>query len=239
MPPFTLADHIIFGLLAFVLPLFAMFHVRPGVLQIPDDTRIKIRLYWANSIVLWIGALIIIALWLGTGRSFVDLGFRMPEQTGFPEWMILCAVFALLYMFDTFVSWVEASESPAAAILPSNWREFRHFASVVSLSAGVCEEIVFRGFVITYLLAFLEGADYRVEFSIVAAAIIFGLVHAYQGGRALLKVMILAVIFGWIFVLSESLVLVIVLHVFVDVLGGLLSVLKNKEDRRLKSQPEH
>lgn len=231
----TLADHIVFGLLAFVLPLFALFRVRPAVVHIPSDTRLKIKLYWANSMALWVGGLIIIGLWLFTGRSFATVGFQAPIHENFPEWMLITACFALLYLFDAMTSWAEPEWHPSAGLLPVNWREFRHFGTVVSLSAGICEEIVFRGFIIFYLLALFEGGAYAVEAAIIGSAVLFGVVHAYQGGFALLKIVLLAALFAWIYVLTRSLYLLIFLHFAIDFVGGLLSVLKTRQEDRLKS----
>jgi membrane protease YdiL (CAAX protease family) len=234
----NLADHIIFGLLAFVLPLFAVFKVRPAVNFMPTDTALKIKLYWANSMVLWVGALVIVGLWFFSGRSFAGLGFQAVSMEHFPEWMLITACFVLLYMFDAMTSWNEQESHPAAGILPVNWREFLHFGSVVSLSAGICEEIVFRGFIIFYLMALFEGGQYVVEGAIVCSALLFGVVHAYQGGLAFLKIVALAALFAWLYVLTQSLYLLIGLHFAIDFVGGLMSVLKQREEKRRKS-PYH
>ena len=226
MLPVTLADHIIFGLLVFALPLVAIIRTKPRLIQIPDNTRIKVRLYLVNSAVLWLGAIVVVVLWLATGRDFAALGFQWPDEGGFPEWMLLTAFFILLYMFDTFFAWHKHSENPAQSILPSNWKEFAYFGSVVSVSAGVCEEIVFRGFVVTYALTVFDNTSYPMEIAIIGSAIVFGLLHAYQGWQAIVKIVFLSMLFAWVFALSRSLLIVVVLHFAIDFLGGLLSVLR-------------
>ena len=218
-----IADHVLFALLAFILPLFAVWYVKPQAGSIPSHTPDKIRLYWLNSMVLWFGALIVIIIWWISGRGFGILGFRLPITQPYPEWLPLVMLFVLLYMFDAFVSWNEAEESPAEALLPKNRLELFHFSTVVSLSAGICEEIVFRGFLITYLLSLTEGFPYDTFVAVAGSAFIFGVVHAYQGWGALFKIVLLSVLFALIFVLSESLLLVILLHYLVDFIGGLLA----------------
>ncbi|MDX1407585.1 MAG: CPBP family intramembrane glutamic endopeptidase [Saprospiraceae bacterium] len=235
MLPFTLADHIIFGLLVFALPVFAIWRVRPQAARIPQDSRLKIRIYWANSLVLWAGALVIILLWLFLGRNFAELGFRWPLSDGFPEWMLLTAFFILLYMFDTFMAWSDPKEHEGMSILPANWREFTHFGSVVSVSAAVCEEIVFRGFIVTYILTLYADTSYGTALAIVGSGIVFGLVHAYQGWQALTKIVFLAMLFAAIFVLTRSLLVLILLHFAIDFTGGLLSVMKTRIEERRKS----
>ena len=87
MHTLTIADHIIFGLLAFVLPLIAIFKTRKDVVRIPQDSRIKIRLYWLNSLILWAGALVIYGLWNFYDRDFGTLGVQWPIAESFPTWM--------------------------------------------------------------------------------------------------------------------------------------------------------
>ena len=225
MLPLTLADHIIFALLAFVLPVFAVFRVRPQTSQIPQQTHLKIKLYWLNSGVLIFGALVVLILWFITDRAWMEMGWRTVSGAWFPEWMLITAFFLLLYMFDTFLSWNEMEDHPAAALLPKNWKEFAHFGSIVSLSAGFCEEIVFRGFLITYLMALFDSSAYGIWIAISLSTLIFAVLHAYQGWVAILKIALLTFMFGVIFVMTESLWPVIILHFGVDFLGGLLSTL--------------
>lgn len=227
-------DHILFALLAFVLPLFAVWVVKPQTAHIPQTTREKVRIYWANSAVLWVGAIIVIALWLIMGRGFDILGFTLPGKTNFPEWFLLVMFFILLYMFDAFASWNEGEDSPAEALLPKNRKELFHFSTVVSASAAICEEIVFRGFLITYVLSICGEGPKCALIAILGTSIIFGIVHAYQGWSALLKIAFLSVLFATIFYLSESLLIVIVLHFLVDFFGGWISYFKFKTvpDRR-------
>ena len=46
---------------------------------------------------------------------------------------------------------------------------------LLALTAGICEELMFRGFVIWYFLAFWPGTRFGVIFAIVASSILFGL----------------------------------------------------------------
>ncbi len=238
MHSLTLADHIIFGLLAFVLPLFAIFRVRPQVSKIPQQTALKIKLYWLNSGVLCFGGLTIIVLWFLTGRAWSDMGWQLVSAEWFPEWVLIMLFFLLLYMFDTFLSWNELEEHPAASLLPKNWKEFAHFGSVVSLSAGFCEEIIFRGFLIAYLITLFEGSPGVVWIAIGLSTIIFAVLHAYQGWVAIVKIALLTFMFGLIFVMTKSLWPVIILHFAVDFIGGFLSTVSaiiGRDDARLNS----
>ena len=233
MFPLSIADHILFALLAFVLPLFFVWRNQPGQIMIPDDSRIKIRIYWVNSLILWVGAMIVIALWLFQRRDFYDLGFRLPVIESFPHWLLLVAGFLVLYFTDAMLSWNSDDSQPAAAILPASWREFMHFGTVVSISAACCEEIVFRGFVVNYLLTFMDGHPNAIAIAVLGSALVFGIVHIYQGVPALLKITVLSTLFAWLFILTKSLLLVMLLHFVVDFCSGMLAVVRTKEEESL------
>jgi membrane protease YdiL (CAAX protease family) len=104
--------------------------------------------------------------------------------------------------------------------------------AIVSLSAGICEELVFRGFFILYVLTVFEGHASGVGIAVVSSSFVFGMAHEYQGGPALIKITLLSVLFAVLFVLSKSLILVIVLHFAVDFSSGLLGVVRHLAETR-------
>jgi membrane protease YdiL (CAAX protease family) len=103
----------------------------------------------------------------------------------------------------------------------------------LAFCAGVTEEIVFRGYLINYFTRLLSGQPLHEAVSpgisggviaaIVLTSLIFGLSHLYLGWSDTIKVAVLAIILGFIFTLSGSLVIVIVLHVMIDVAANLAS----------------
>jgi membrane protease YdiL (CAAX protease family) len=62
----------------------------------------------------------------------------------------------------------------------------------VSLTAAVCEELIFRGYLLQQLIA-LTG---RPIVSVVLAALLFGSVHLYEGLSAVLPLAALALVYG-------------------------------------------
>ncbi|GJM32572.1 MAG: hypothetical protein DHS20C18_15730 [Saprospiraceae bacterium] len=108
------------------------------------------------------------------------------------------------------------------SFLPKTGLEFRHFI-FLSFSAGICEEIVFRGFFVSYFYALLLPLNFPAWTAVLVPAILFGLVHYYQGWKAVMKIVLMAIIFGLIFLWSGSLWWLILLHVGVDLIGGAMS----------------
>lgn len=84
----------------------------------------------------------------------------------------------------------------------------------VAASAGLCEEIVFRGWLLATLhqrLA-LSGAPL-----LLLAAVLFGLAHIYQGLTGVALTTLAGVFFCGLYVVTGSLLIPILLHVLIDV----------------------
>jgi uncharacterized protein len=88
---------------------------------------------------------------------------------------------------------------------------------LVSISAGVCEEILYRGWLLSLFAATLGS----VWFGLLISSIIFGLAHAYQGRNGILGTGVLGIIFGLLFIFSGSLIPGQVLHAVIDLNNGL------------------
>lgn len=100
-----------------------------------------------------------------------------------------------------------------AFFLPGSPRERRWFA-VVSLSAGICEEIIYRGFLVPYL-AVGPLAMGPIP-AILVAAVVFGMAHGYQGWVGVIATGVIALIMTVLFLLSGSLWLPMVVHALLD-----------------------
>jgi membrane protease YdiL (CAAX protease family) len=100
-----------------------------------------------------------------------------------------------------------------AFVLPRT-REERAWFAALCVVVGVCEEIIFRGFLIRYMLDLPWGLG--TDGAVVAAALVFGLAHGYQGWTGLVGTTILALVFSVLFLATGSLWVPIVLHVLID-----------------------
>jgi membrane protease YdiL (CAAX protease family) len=99
-----------------------------------------------------------------------------------------------------------------SALMPSTPRE-RLLFTAVAISAGVCEEVVFRGWLLCTLhnVVGLKGTTL-----VLVAAAGFGLAHFYQGATGVIGTALAAILFTFFYVQSGSLLLPILLHVLVD-----------------------
>jgi membrane protease YdiL (CAAX protease family) len=74
--------------------------------------------------------------------------------------------------------------------------------------------------------------------SVFLPAFVFSIAHFYQGVKAVIKIFVLAVLFGYLFVFSGSLLIVMILHFLVDAVGGLLTIKYMKEEEPSIIKPE-
>jgi membrane protease YdiL (CAAX protease family) len=87
---------------------------------------------------------------------------------------------------------------------------------LVSASAGICEELLYRGWMVNFLWA--ETGSVWAAGAI--SSIVFGIGHAYQGIKAILRTIFVGIQLVVLFVLVKSLIPGQVLHAGVDILTG-------------------
>jgi membrane protease YdiL (CAAX protease family) len=100
-----------------------------------------------------------------------------------------------------------------AFILPVT-REERAWFALVAVTAGICEEVLYRGFLIRYLSNGPWHAGLWMAVAI--ASISFGLAHGYQGLSGIIGTGLLGAVMAVLFLASGSLWLPMALHAIID-----------------------
>jgi membrane protease YdiL (CAAX protease family) len=101
-------------------------------------------------------------------------------------------------------------------LMPTNRQELRYLI-FLSFVAGICEEVVYRGFLFWFLNGYMPW-----WIAVVVANIPFALAHLTTTGyKNTLNAYVLALIFSAAYLLTGSLWLSILLHILVDVYSGL------------------
>jgi uncharacterized protein len=219
-------EHVLFFFIGVALPILALIS---GKLQSgeydEEDLPPKKHLFYTNGLVLWIAALIVLTAVNYSGQDFAMLGFRLPEWN--TQVFFFLAFFLLFYIGDILGGFLIPrlkktkieNFKDLKPIIPLNNEEYRHY-SFLAFSAGVCEEFVYRGFLIPYLISLFSSFENPHYYAVAFQALIFSLSHMYQGKTAVYKIFLLSVLFGLIFLYSGSLLIVVVLHVAVDLISG-------------------
>ncbi|HEY6502724.1 MAG TPA: CPBP family intramembrane glutamic endopeptidase [Chitinophagaceae bacterium] len=231
------ADHILAFLVGIVIPLQTSYRNAKNPLPDQFDSRQKKSFYLSGSFSLFLIAFIIMLVWLLFKRPLEEIGFRKPGDNKSYWWLVL--IFIALYIIDTALSVGGQSNrektiqrwKTRTAFMPTLPGEFPLYL-LLCFSAGVFEEIIFRGFLVTYCYYLFSGADQQEFWAVILPALIFSIAHYYQGSKAVLKILVFSCLFGFIFTRSGSLLIVMLLHFLVDAAGGLLTLrLMNKETK--------
>jgi uncharacterized protein len=109
----------------------------------------------------------------------------------------------------------ESIQAMAERILPRSKSETALFLGL-AVTAGVCEEFLYRGFA----MAALTRAGLPTWVVVVVSAGLFGLAHLYQGRGGLVGTMLLGAVFGSLRVACHSLLPPMVWHAMIDVVAG-------------------
>jgi len=217
-------DHVLAFVLAVLLPLrAALFGFRRLQRATPEHLPETRRRVYRDAILLqWGLVLAVLALWWVRGRHLTALGLEPRLTAGLMGVAAGSLVIVLLMIRqragalrdDEALDHLRARLRRLEVMLPHTRDEFRLFGRL-SFTAGVCEEILYRGYLIWYLSAWMDV--------IPAAALstaIFGIGHAYQGGRGILQTTAVGALLAGVYLVSGSLYLSMTLHFLMDLHSG-------------------
>lgn len=219
-------DHVIVLVLLVAAPLEGWYSYRKLAL-VPAQHRSAARMDWYRSVIVleWGMVALVLALWLIEGRALSVLGFALPLGRSLLIGLGFTIAIAVLLFLQgrsalsaqgPALERLKAQLAAASEILPRSETEHRRFR-VVAWTAGICEEVLYRGYLIAYLAVFIDPRA-----GALVAALLFGIGHAYQGVAGVIRTGLVGVGMGLLFVYSGSLLWPIVLHVLIDLQGGMI-----------------
>lgn len=103
----------------------------------------------------------------------------------------------------------------AQRILPQSPAELPAYLSL-AITAGVCEEFLYRGF----LMAALERAGLALWLVVLTSSVLFGLAHLYQGRGGFVGTFVIGAVFGIARIAYHGLIPVMAWHFAVDAAAG-------------------
>lgn len=229
--PVQVADHILFTLLGIILPIFLLVSGNRRLKAAPLrwNEKMKVRLYYGNGLLLYgMAALVLLGCWI-SGRPLTEIGLGWGRQPYDLTAVLVLAGFILVYMVDLYLEAGSAENREETRLafrklgfMPVSAHQFLHFV-FLAVAAGVGEEIVYRGFMITYLGELIGTSGWAVVAVLLVPAVAFGAGHLYQGWRAVGKIILMAVLFGFFYLRTNTLWPLMLVHTAIDVLGGVMS----------------
>lgn len=133
---------------------------------------------------------------------------------------VTCAALAcaLIYAFSGLCArFVQGAQPELSGMLPKGVLAFGLWICMAA-AAGVCEEIVFRGYLQRQLMA-ITG---KPVVAILGQAALFGIAHSYQGWNATAVITVAGLIFGALAAWRGNIRACILAHITVDILAGVL-----------------
>lgn len=180
---------------------------------------------------------VVLFLWAFKKRSFISLGFTNPDvEKQLITVLGLITVFVVGYLIDLYISGRKTKEAiqddnffEKSSFLPEKLKELPSYI-LLCLCAGIFEEIIYRGFMVTYFLP-LQGTVNEIPWmAIIAPSILFSLAHTYQGWTAVIKIFIFSLLLGSIFIITKSIYPTMVLHFLIDLVGGIIAMKQYKKE---------
>ena len=235
-----LLQHLLCFFLLVVAPIWDLYAT--AKLKRNPGSEQKIRYY--KTICTW--------LWIASALAVVAMGFRplftINPSPGEISWLLLHpwvrylveALIAILVIISVVlpvgtVIWKKLRKRPlkysSAALksfsyfFPATWTE-RRWWMFVCITAGVCEETLFRGFLLHYLHVFPWTLN--LTLALLISSVIFGFNHLYQGAGGVAGTVIVGFLFGLLFLLTGNLLPPIILHGVIDL--RMLAILRPPAD---------
>jgi membrane protease YdiL (CAAX protease family) len=219
-----LVDHILILILFVFQPVYGYFEGRRFEARVRAGEVIdRVGFYRQTMWVEWAFLAVLGASWFMLRRPLEDLGFVSPGGLGFWIGLVLlvAATGFLLYSWRSAKTATAAEKSKqseyvqeVAHYLPQTTQELQSFYRV-SVTAGIVEEIVYRGFVLWYLAQFMP-----LWLAVIVSSLAFGLGHIYQGVNGATRAGLVGLAFAIFYVVTGSIWLPIVAHAILDITQG-------------------
>ena len=217
----TVLDYLLLFLAAIVMPLLSAITGR----QLARKNGVPlIRRYWLTILRGWMVVALILFAWFWARRPLSTLGLDWPVhlwgEIGFIPVVLLAVYFAMQLLRlpklagANLDKWADRMQT--LKITPGTREEMLVFI-LVAITAGIWEELLYRGFFIWFLIP-LTGA---IGAALISSAI-FGIGHLYQGRQGVVYTAFVGLVFAALYLATESLWWLMAAHAIVDIYGGAL-----------------
>lgn len=168
--------------------------------------------YWAWAGVHWKGGHLrdlTGGRWISWRSLALDLAIAIP--------------FWIVWEFTAWLVHLAVERVPAAT---GSYQPPSGFAEVLlwillSISAGICEEIVFRG----YLQQQFQAATRSMVAAVILQGAVFGMAHTYQGWKQVMVIAVLGILYGALVAWRRNLRASMIAHAWSDIFEGWLRFL--------------
>jgi membrane protease YdiL (CAAX protease family) len=213
---------LIFFVLGVILPWRGQVRVKKLLAMPRVSTMERLALYASTIAFQWFAVAVV--AWRAWARGFTasQLGLTVPDQTRI---LVASIVGAATIAALQWLNLRRAGRIPAEArgslqaiaerILPQSTVELLPYLAL-AITAGLCEEFLYRGFA----MAVLIHVGLQAWAVVLLSSVLFGLAHSYQGRGGIVMTLLIGLILGSSRFIYGSLVPAIFWHSAVDVVAG-------------------
>jgi membrane protease YdiL (CAAX protease family) len=186
----------------------------------PDLPSLRNYAYTGTITLQWVLLIAVAVIWIVHGRPLADLGLIQHFNTALWICLALLAISLiailpwrahLLAKPETLEKLREISEGTGPGrLFPRTRAELVRFYAM-SISSGITEEVLFRGFLTWYFHHW-----FPLWIAAVFSTMLFALGHLYQGLNGAIQAAVLGAVFVTLYLLTGSLLIPVLLHVLIN-----------------------
>jgi membrane protease YdiL (CAAX protease family) len=222
--------HTVAGILAFalaaylviVLPLMGRRRYRRFIREVQTHPEVRLRQYRKGIIREWALVGVVLVIGLMSGKSLRSLG--LPTSTlfrfnaGWTSYYLSVFVVASLIVLILFRKRTPRGKMArplrgAIHLLPRSRVERTTFVGL-AFTAGICEEVLYRGFGLAFLHWAMPSVNLALD--VVLTSLAFGAAHFYQGRSGVTATTLVGALLGAIMAFTGTLLVPIAIHAIFD-----------------------
>ncbi len=220
---------ILAGLIGIIYPTYFLLTYKKTNNSIKRDDKFRLIDYKQTISIFW-GLTVLILI-----NFFMT---QLPQLNLYPNFNIIGIVLSILVLAFSVIQYkssnitsdnftiIKEKMKDLYHYLPKTRREFDWFI-ILSISAGICEEIIFRLFLYEFLK---ENANLLIAF--ILTNIIFAITHIGSGKQNIVSSFILGLLFSAIYYFTENIWIAVFLHIAIDINGGVLGYRVNNFEQK-------
>lgn len=187
--------------------------------QLTKDPGARLLFYRTQVLWEWSWVVVIALIFIPKPKALPLMGFALPNSIG---WIITAALLIgialsvyLLRRNPGAMENMRRSMEASSVLLPATPNERKWYA-ITAITAGICEELLYRGFFIYFIRT--NFSLFLNDFIILSliSGIVYGISRAYQGIKGILQTALTGFSFAIIFFLSGSLLPAMIFHILAE-----------------------
>jgi membrane protease YdiL (CAAX protease family) len=213
---------LIFFVLGLILPWRGRVRVKKLLAMPHVSTTERLALYASTIAFQWFAVAVVAWRAWAHGFTAAQLGLTVQDKTRI---LVASVVGAATIAAFQWLNLRRAGKLPREArgplqalaerILPQSTMEMLPYLAL-AITAGLCEEFLYRGFAMAVLL----HVGLQAWVVVLLTSVLFGLAHSYQGRGGMVMTLLIGLLLGTSRIAYDSLVPAIFWHSAVDVVAG-------------------